>query len=350
MKKFLLTVLILALSVSLVACGGKDDTTVTTDAPVSTDAPEGGDITPDVGADTVGGKHWAAFVAEKTANPAITAEELAGKLVMMEMNQFMGGAMPVEPGFLSGFDNYEVKDFETGVMFCPMIGSIPYVGYVFDLAEGADVAAFVKGLTDNANPRWNICVTADQTVAGSIGNTVFFLMCPETYEMPTMPEDNGGADVFTDSDIFPEVDETSVGGQHWTAFVDAVLVNPEIGAEELANQLVTLEMNQFSGGTMPVEAGVLSGFDNYEVTGFEKGVMFCPMIGSIPYVGYVFELAEGTDVAAFVKGLEENANPRWNICVTADQTVIGSIGNTVFFLMCPATYDAPADGGMALSE
>ena len=184
MKKFLLTVLIFALSVSLVACGGKKDTAVTTDAPVSTDAPANGDITPDVGADTVGGKHWAAFVAEKTANAAITVEELANKLVSLEINQFSGGAMAVEPGFLSGFDNYEVKDFETGVTFCPMIGSIPYVGYVFELAEGADVAGFVKGLTDNANPRWNICVTADQTVIGSVGNTVFFLMCPATYDAP----------------------------------------------------------------------------------------------------------------------------------------------------------------------
>ncbi len=350
MKKLLVALLILTLSVSLIACGKDKDPGVTTDAPVTT-APADGNLTPTVDENTVGGKHWAAFVAEKTANPAITAEELAGKLVMMEINQFMGGTMPVEPGFLSGFDNYEVTGFESGVMFCPMIGSIAYVGYVFDLAEGADVAAFVKGLTDNANPRWNICVTADQTVAGAIGNTVFFLMCPETYEVPEMPAETEDLGVFTEGDIFPEVDETTVGGQHWATFVDEMLINPEIDAEELAGKLVGLEINQFMGGTMPVEPGFLSGFENYEVTGFEKGVMFCPMIGSIAYVGYVFDLAEGTDVAAFAKGLEENANPRWNICVTADQTVIGSIGDMVFFLMCPATYpEAPSDNGMALSE
>ena len=349
MKKLLVALLILSLSVSLLACGKTDkDPAVTTEAPTTTDVAADGNITPDVEANTVGGKHWATFVAEKTANPAITAEELAGKLVFMEINQFMGGTMPVEPGFLSGFDNYEVKDFETGVMFCPMIGSIAYVGYVFDLAEGADVAAFVKGLTDNCNPRWNICVTADQTVAGSIGNTVFFLMCPENYEVPEMPAEDDFSD--EDGDIIPTVDDSTVGGQHWATFVTEKLNNPEITAEELAGKLVSMEINQFMGGTMPVEPGFLSGFDNYEVTGFESGVMFCPMIGSIPFVGYVFDLAKGTDVATFVEGLEENSNPRWNICVTADQTVIGSIGNTVFFLMCPETYGASADSGMALVD
>ena len=104
----------------------------------------------------------------------------------------MGGTVPVEEGFLSGFENYEVKGFESGAMFAPMIGSIAYVGYVFDLADGTDVNAFAEGLTANANPRWNICVMADQTVCGSVGNTVFFLMCPETYEIPTEGGDMGG--------------------------------------------------------------------------------------------------------------------------------------------------------------
>ena len=296
MKKLLVALLILTLSVGLVACGNKDSVQ-TTDVPTTTVAPADGNVTPTVSEDTVGGKHWAAFVAEKTANSDITAEELAGKLVMLEINQFMGGTVPVEPGFLSGFENYEVTGFASAAMFCPMIGSIPYVGYVFDLAEGTDVAAFIKGLEENCNPRWNICVTADQTVIGSIGNTVFFLMCPETYEVPEMPAETEDLGVFTDSDVFPEVDENTVGGKHWSAFVDEMLVNPESTAEELAGKLVQLEINQFMGGTMPVEPGFLSGFENYEVTGFESGVMFCPMIGSIPYVGYVFDLAEGTDVA-----------------------------------------------------
>ena len=67
-------------------------------------------------------------------------------------------------------------------MFAPMIGTIPFVGYVFTLAEGADAEAFVKTLSDNANPRWNICTEAEDTIIEAVGNKVFFLMCPKSLE------------------------------------------------------------------------------------------------------------------------------------------------------------------------
>ena len=112
-------------------------------------------------------------------------EEIAAKVVGLEINQFMSGSMPIEAGLLSGFDNYEVNGFKSGAMFGPMMGSIAYIGYVFELEDGADVNAFIADLTANANPRWQICVMADQTVAGAVNNKVFFLMCPETYDIPT---------------------------------------------------------------------------------------------------------------------------------------------------------------------
>ena len=67
-------------------------------------------------------------------------------------------------------------------MFGPMMGSIAFVGYIFDLPEDADVDAFVTGLKDNANPRWQICVTADETIVEVSGDKVFFLMSPLTLE------------------------------------------------------------------------------------------------------------------------------------------------------------------------
>ena len=71
------------------------------------------------------------------------------------------------------------------------------------------------------------------------------------------------------------------------------------------------------------------------------------MMGSIAFVGYVFTLEDGADVDAFKATLEANANPRWQICVTADETIIENVGNTVFFLMCPASNssDTPLEGG-----
>ena len=81
-------------------------------------------------------------------------------------------------------------------------------------------------------------------------------------------------------------------------------------------------MLPFEAVTMAVEPGLLMGFDNAEITDFKEGVMFAPMMGTIPFVGYVFALEEGTDVEAFKTTLKENANLRWNICTEAEELTI----------------------------
>lgn len=198
MKKLVLTVLALTLAFSMTACGSKEEPTpesteapTTTEAPVATDAPEateapaeGEDATENdnpgaVSGDSLGQTLLGEFKAMDASTDAYT---MAETLIGHEMIQFMGGAMEVEPGLLSGFDNYEVTGFEKGAMFGPMMGSIAFVGYIFDLPEGADVDAFVTGLKDNANPRWQICVTADETIVEVSGDKVFFLMSPLTLE------------------------------------------------------------------------------------------------------------------------------------------------------------------------
>ena len=107
---------------------------------------------------------------------------LAEALVTNPAIKFMGGAMEVEEGLLQGFDNTEIKGFKSGAVFMPMIGSIPFIGYVFELENSADVNSFVSTLKNNANKRWNICVEAEEMVTGSVGNKVFFVMCPKTLE------------------------------------------------------------------------------------------------------------------------------------------------------------------------
>jgi len=67
-------------------------------------------------------------------------------------------------------------------MFAPMMGTIPFVGYVFTLDEGADVEAFMKMLEDNANLRWNVCTEAEEMTVENEGNVVFFLMSPKAFE------------------------------------------------------------------------------------------------------------------------------------------------------------------------
>jgi hypothetical protein len=160
-------------------------------------------------------------------------------------------------------------------------------------------------------------------------------MCPENLE--TEGGDEGETDVEV---IFPTVEEGTLGDRLWNSFLSFIEINPEAPAAEAAFMVTMDESVAMLGlGAMEMEPGFMYGFDNYEITDFEQCGVFMPMIGSIPFVGYVFKLAEGADVANFIADLEANCNPRWNICVTAEQTVCGAYGNYVFFLMCPASIE-----------
>ena len=135
-------------------------------------------IYPDVAENTWGETLWEAFETNMNDNPSATAVDAAFILSMHESIPFMSGSAEIMPGMLNGFDNYEVTGFKSGAMFGPMMGSVAFIGYVFELEEGADVEGFMTTLTENCNPRWNVCVEADQTVVGAYNNMVFFLMCP----------------------------------------------------------------------------------------------------------------------------------------------------------------------------
>jgi len=196
MKRILALILAVVMVFTFISCGKKDETTTddnTTNDTVADgtvgdgtveDTTTGDETTDDTAAtgDTLGTTLLGVFKTTADANPDMTAEEIANAVISDPVIQFGPATMPVEEGLLSGFDNYEVKGFEEGVMFAPMIGSIAFVGYVFTLADGADAEAFAADLEANCNPRWNICVEAEETVTGVSGNKVFFLMCPKSIE------------------------------------------------------------------------------------------------------------------------------------------------------------------------
>ena len=183
MKRLIAFLTAAIMVVSLASCGGNDNATNNNDATNATE------VTSEVAKEpeTVGEKLLADFKADSTGTP----QEIAERILSNEIIQFMSGATPVEEGLLTGFDNAEIKGFKEGVMFGPMMSSIAFVGYIFELPEGADVEAFKSTLKDSANLRWNVCVEAEELIVENEGNKVFFLMCPKSFEEPEAEGDAG---------------------------------------------------------------------------------------------------------------------------------------------------------------
>ena len=217
MKKIIALLACLAMLLSMAACGNEttepttEPTTQATEPTTEATEPTIEDVveTPDepaVTEGTVGETLLATFKANATG----TAEEIANAVIGDPTIPFMGMAMAINPvdfEFLSGLGEAKITEYEEGAMFGPMIGTIPFIGYIFKLAEGTDVEAFKTTLTENANLRWNICTAAEELVVENEGNTVFFLMCPTTFEQP---EEEGGD--IGGMDMLPEEGEGIVLG------------------------------------------------------------------------------------------------------------------------------------------
>lgn len=151
MKKLISMALSVMLLFSLVGCGTGSDNVEMPDS------------------STVGGRFVTAFNSSDVTDANAMVDELIANVEMpYELVQ-----MDVEPGYLNGFDE-EIKGFNRGTVFAPMIGSIPFVGYVF---ETTDSEALIAELKNSANMRWNICTEADEMVSATKDKLVFFMMC-----------------------------------------------------------------------------------------------------------------------------------------------------------------------------
>ncbi|MBQ7119491.1 MAG: hypothetical protein IJO09_04680 [Oscillospiraceae bacterium] len=129
---------------------------------------------------TVGAALASTFRANSSKSGSAIAEAVIKNSVIPQELSLM--TIDVEEGYLTGFDNTEIKGFKSGVMFAPGMGTIPFVGYIFTLDDGADVDAFVSNLKSSANLRWNVCTEAEQMIVEKSGNKVFFVMCPKSFE------------------------------------------------------------------------------------------------------------------------------------------------------------------------
>ena len=149
------------------------------------------------------------------------------------------------------------------------------------------------------------------------------------------------ADTATDTEADTEAvaDETD-GSKLYGIFEDAITANPDATLDDLANAVCSAGIAPFMLMTAPMEEGWLNGFNAESITGFSECVAVAPMMSTIPFLGYIFKLADDADVDAFIANLEASANLRWNICTEAEELTCKAVDNTVFFLMCNKDLNA----------
>ncbi len=200
MKKFIALMMSLVLVCALVACGKKtEDNNQGADQTVSTAPEQGGETapqtTPEATPEAPAASAMESLPADATIAQTVIAdftdkmnskefaniEDLANAMMEGEYIPFGPMVMPVVPGYLNGF-SAEINGFNEGVNFGPMIGSIPFVGYILTTGSAAEADTLVATLKDAADLRWNICTSADEMLYTVIDNNVCFVMGPTAIE------------------------------------------------------------------------------------------------------------------------------------------------------------------------
>ncbi len=185
MKKISAFILALALSLSLTACSRNNNANEPENTTAETTTAETTVLTEETTLnntdDTLGQVLYSDFMRKVEENPSIDVLTLAEEIVANPAIKFAPVTMEIETGYLAGFTE-EIGGFKSGATFAPMIGSIPFVGYIFELENESDAEAFMKTLSEKSDMAWNVCVEAEETVVGNVGTKVFFVMCPSSME------------------------------------------------------------------------------------------------------------------------------------------------------------------------
>lgn len=203
MKKLFALLLALALVLSLAACGEKADApageqagqnnneeasnntenndNTNNDAETDEGTGEGTGEEGDTAEGSPAQVYLAAFSAAVKAGDYADMEALGNKIVEADAVPLGLISMKMEPGWLNGF-TAEVTGFSDCAVIAPMIGSIPFISYVFTLEENVAVDDFVSTLQSIADLRWNICTSADEMAYAVEDGVVCFVMAPASFE------------------------------------------------------------------------------------------------------------------------------------------------------------------------
>ena len=183
MKKFVSIALVLAMMLTLAACGGKEATPTTqapaTEAPVTeapttempteapeTEAPVEGEIEAPIEMDTT------------------TLEGILNSIVAINPVEFMGGVIGIdltdtsEDGLwtikaFTGLDNADL--ISEAAVFEPMMGSIPYSMVLVRAADAANAEAVADAMKAGIDQRKWICVEADDLMVTACGDVVMLI-------------------------------------------------------------------------------------------------------------------------------------------------------------------------------
>lgn len=214
MKKIIALIIAGLMVLSFAACGG--NTEETTAAEETTEAAEL----------TVAATLAAAF-KEEAAKEGATTNSIATALSTNAVIPFGPVVQDMEEGFFNGF-TAEISGFASATVLMPMIGTIPFVSYVFELSEDADKDAFIATLEETADLRWNICTAAEEKLVETEGNFVYVVMAPLSFEQEPVEE---GAEA--EGDVVIEGDEVVEGGE-----VDGpAAFDPDAAVEQLSELL-----------------------------------------------------------------------------------------------------------------
>ncbi len=337
MKKIISFLLITILVISSFAGCGKDETpaapandaeTVGDNGSEESDAGEKNEVEDDTEVGENGSFDMDKFLADiAAANPGAdlkTIEQaiLASPFFALFTHQDTVYVYPdMEPEYYYPGLNYEYKPegVKESICIADYITNSGAIVYVIDLKDGIDPNAFAAEFKSNADPKW---MDFENGIEGMtslvIDGRVYFAM----YNPDMKPIEGKMAEKPRD---FVEM------------FHDYIAKNPEAATLELAEYFISHQ--KFTGfNASTVNPGRIRGFGSFDkevdITGFTEGAGFIPLMTPSLFIGYVFKLDEGSDVKAFMKYLEDNANLSWNICMTANTIITEADGNTVLFMMC----------------
>ena len=188
MKKILALILASMMLLTAVACNNTNDENLPDNGESNESTEQPGDPTPSKEelaanasleeiAKAVMNK-YAEFSGMKTTYDEYMAElPEEEKISYEEFLSYQLAVNPVEAGaeWLMGL-TVAPTGYSEAYCYQPMMMGQAFIGYIFRVEEGTDVEAFKKSLTDNCDPRWNICTMANTTVCESYGNLVYFSM------------------------------------------------------------------------------------------------------------------------------------------------------------------------------